>query len=222
MRRRRRSFLRQLASRLRGKQAFIPLSDRRRLKKATPKTFTEAFDFLNFFMIIFLIGYMGCGKTTVGKPLAKALGLSFVDMDHYLTDTCRKTIPQLFEDLGEEGFRKLEHQTLEQLSRQDNLLIATGGGAPCFFQNMETMNRRGITLYLQVSPEGLAARLRHGCEKRPLLRGKSPEELLTFIRHALSQREEFYRQAQVTVACDGYSDSQVVEICRRAIQSMPG
>jgi len=172
-------------------------------------------------MRIFLIGYMGSGKTTVGRPLAKALGLRFVDMDHHITDTHHKNIAQLFEELGEEGFRQLEQKTLQELSTQDNIVIATGGGAPCLFDNMDTMNRSGISIYLQVSPEGLAARLKHGCEKRPLLRGKSPEELLEYIRHTLSLREPYYRKARITVDCDGYSDAQVIEKCRRVVESMP-
>ena len=172
-------------------------------------------------MRIFLIGFMGSGKTTVGRPLAKALGLRFVDMDHHITDSQHKTIAQLFEELGEEGFRQLERDTLAELSAQDNTVIATGGGAPCFFGNMDVMNRTGSTIYLKVSPEGLAARLKHGRDKRPLLRGKTDEELLEYIRRTLAEREKFYAQASITVDCDGYSDAQIVDKCRRVIESMP-
>jgi len=172
-------------------------------------------------MRIFLIGFMGSGKTTVGRPLAKALGLSFVDMDHHLTDTQHKTVAQLFEELGENGFRQLERDNLAALSIQDNVVIASGGGAPCFFDNMDTMNRVGSTIYLKVSPEGLAARLKHGRDKRPLLRGKNDEELLEYIRTALASREKFYSQARITVDCDGYSDAQIVDKCRRVIEAIP-
>ena len=172
-------------------------------------------------MRIFLIGFMGSGKTTVGRPLAKALGLRFVDMDHHITDTCHKTVGELFEALGEEGFRELERKTLAELSAQDGFVMATGGGAPCFFDNMEVMNRAGSTIYLKVSPEGLAARLRHGCDKRPLLRGRNDEELLEYIRTALAGREKFYTQARITVDCDGYSDTQIVDKCRRVIEAVP-
>lgn len=172
-------------------------------------------------MRIFLIGFMGSGKTTVGRPLAKALGLRFVDMDHHITDSRHKTVGELFETLGEAGFRELERETLAELSAQDDLVVATGGGAPCFFDNMETMNRAGSTIYLQVSPEGLLARLKHGRDKRPLLRGKSDEELLRYIRETLAGREKFYRQARIAVDCDGYSDAQIVEKCRRAVEAIP-
>ncbi len=169
-------------------------------------------------MRIFLIGFMGSGKTTVGKPLAKALGLRFVDMDAHIVETQHKTIADLFETLGEAGFRALERDTLAELCAQDDLVVATGGGAPCFFDNMEAMNRAGTTIYLKVSPEGLAARLKYGRDKRPLLRGKSDEELLAYIRSSLAAREPFYAQARVTVDCDGYSDAQVVEKCRAAVE----
>ena len=172
-------------------------------------------------MRIFLIGFMGSGKTTVGKPLAKALGFRFVDMDHHITDTRHKTVAEIFEELGENGFRKLEQQTLQELSTQDNIVIATGGGAPCFFDNMEAMNRAGATIYLQVSPEGLATRLKHGRDKRPLLRGKNDRELLLYIKEKLVEREPFYKQARIIVDCDGYSDAQIVDKCRRVIESMP-
>jgi len=172
-------------------------------------------------MRIFLIGFMGSGKTTVGRPLAKALGLRFVDMDHHITDTQHKTVADLFDRLGEEGFRQLERQTLKKLGEQNNTVIATGGGAPCFYTNMEDMNRMGSTIYLKVSPEGLAARLKHGREKRPLLRGKTDEELLEFIRKALAEREKFYSQARIIIDCDGYSDVQIVEKCRQAIEAIP-
>ena len=172
-------------------------------------------------MRIFLIGFMGSGKTTVGRPLAKALGLRFVDMDHHLTDARHKTIAQLFEELGEEGFRRLEQQTLHELADRDNLVIATGGGTPCFFDNIEAMNRTGTTIYLQVSPEGLAARLRHGRDKRPLLRDKSDGELLEYIRTTLSAREQFYRRACIAIDCDGYSDDRIVDKCRWAVEAIP-
>ena len=172
-------------------------------------------------MRIFLIGFMGSGKTTVGRPLAKTLGLRFVDMDHHICDSRHKTVGELFEELGETGFRELERESLAELSKEDDIVVATGGGVPCFFDNMETMNRTGSTIYLQVSPEGLAARLKHGRDKRPLLRGKIDEELLEYIRTALAQREKFYREARIIVDCDGYSDAQIVEKCRLAVETIP-
>lgn len=168
-------------------------------------------------MQIFLIGYMGCGKTTVGRPLAKALGLRFIDMDHFIADKYHCTIPELFEAKGEEGFRQIERDTLHELASTENTVISTGGGSPCFFDNIDRMNRSGTTIYLKVSPEGLVKRLAHGRDKRPLLRGKSDEELLEFIRDSLAKRDRYYGQARIIVDCDGYSDIQIVEKCQRAV-----
>lgn len=172
-------------------------------------------------MRIFLVGFMGCGKTTVGKPLAKALGFRFVDMDHYLTDKYHKTVSEIFEERGESGFRELERDTLLELSAEDQIVIATGGGAPCFFDNMDTMNRSGSAVYLQVFPEGLVKRLRYGRDRRPLIRGKSDEELLVYIEETLSKREVFYEKARIIVDCNGYSDAQIVDKCKRAIEAIP-
>jgi shikimate kinase len=169
-------------------------------------------------MRIFLIGFMGSGKTTVGRPLAKALGLRFVDMDSHIVENQNKSISDIFEALGEEGFRTLERETLGKLSARDDLVIATGGGAPCFFDNMETMNRVGTTIYLNVSPEGLAERLRRGRDKRPLLRGKDDAELSAYIRRTLAERAPFYAQARITVDCNGFNDAQIVEKCRRVVK----
>ncbi len=172
-------------------------------------------------MVIFLIGYMGSGKTTVGKPLARELGYRFVDMDHYITDKHGMTVSEIFERHGEEGFREIEKTALREIASGRDLVIATGGGAPCFHGNMDYMNSLGTTIYLKVSPQGLVKRLEYGKEKRPLLQDKTPEQLLEFIRTALEGREVHYGQAGITVDCDGYSDRQVVEKCRNAILSMP-
>lgn len=172
-------------------------------------------------MRIFLVGFMGSGKTTVGRPLAAALGLRFVDADAHLVEAQRKTVAELFETLGEAGFRALEREVLGELATRDGLVVATGGGAPCFGGNMAAMNRAGTTIYLRVSPEGLAARLKNGRERRPLLRGKSDTELLAYIRTTLAARAEYYEQARITVDCDGYSDRQIVELCRAAIENIP-
>lgn len=146
---------------------------------------------------IFIIGYMGSGKTTVGKRLAKALSLEFIDLDAYIQSKYRKTIPQLFEEKGEEGFRELEHLMLREVATFENVVISTGGGAPCFFDNMELMNSAGITIYLQAEPKELADRLVASKTVRPLIAGKSREELVSFITKHLAQREPFYNTARV-------------------------
>ncbi len=162
-------------------------------------------------MKIFLVGYMGCGKTTLGRPLARRLGMRFVDMDGYLVDRCGRTIPEIFESEGETGFREREREVLDELMEMEgDAVISTGGGAPCFFDNMARMNACGTTVYLRVSPEGLAARLRDGRDKRPLLRGKDDVQLLAHIRETLREREVFYGQARMAVDCDGFGDAEIV------------
>lgn len=146
---------------------------------------------------IFMIGYMGSGKTTIGKRLAKSLSLSFVDLDAYIEMKYRKTVPAIFEESGEEGFRKIESQVLKEVSEFEDVVISTGGGTPCSFDNMEVMNGAGLTVYLDAHPEDLADHLLLSKTVRPLIAGKSREELVPFITHHLSQREQFYRKAQL-------------------------
>ncbi|SHI41598.1 shikimate kinase [Tangfeifania diversioriginum] len=150
-------------------------------------------------MRIYLIGYMGCGKSTMGKRLANHAGLQFVDMDHYIEKRNCKTVPQLFDEFGEEGFRKRERKALEELSEFTDVVIATGGGAPCFFDNIDLMNRTGKTIYLNIDPKILASRLLKSKTERPLIKGKSKEELIDFIDETLKKRDVFYKQAHYEI-----------------------
>lgn len=150
-------------------------------------------------MRIYLIGYMGCGKSTLGKKLAKHAGLQFIDMDHYIEKRNCKTVPQIFAEDGEAEFRKKERKALEELSEFSNVVIATGGGAPCFFDNVELMNRTGKTIYLNIDPKILADRLMKSKTERPLIKGKSKEELVAFIDETLKKRNEFYLQAHYRI-----------------------
>jgi shikimate kinase len=150
-------------------------------------------------MRIYLIGYMGSGKSTLGKKLAKYAGLQFVDMDHYLEERNYKTIPQIFAEEGEAEFRKKERKALEELSEFSDVVIATGGGAPCFFDNVHLMNRTGKTIYLNIDPGILADRLMESKTERPLIKGKSKEELIHFIDETLRKRNEFYSQAHYQI-----------------------
>lgn len=145
---------------------------------------------------IFLIGYMGAGKTTAGKELASVLNLEFVDLDLYIQSRLHKTINQLFEEHGENGFREIENKLLKEVADFENVVISTGGGAPCFFDNMEHMNNSGKTIYLQASPQILSDRLNLNKDKRPLLKDKTKEELYKFVCESLEKREPFYTQAQ--------------------------
>jgi shikimate kinase len=161
---------------------------------------------------IFLIGYMGSGKTTVGQILATKLGYSFIDIDKYIEEKLFKSVHQIFVDLGEQKFRLLEQQSLHEIADFDKIIISTGGGTPCFFDNMKFINDHGISIYLKLSPEALADRLEEShANKRPLLKGKKGEELLLFIREGLKIREPFYSQAAFSVTGD--IESTVSKIC---------
>ena len=146
---------------------------------------------------IYLIGYMGVGKTTVGKKLAKLLDIGFIDLDKFIESKYYKTVPELFTERGESEFRLIEQKTLKEVSEIENVVISTGGGTPCFFDNVELMNQTGITVYIQAEPEELAARLRTSKTVRPIVSGKAKEELYSFISNHLSERERFYTQAQI-------------------------
>lgn len=146
---------------------------------------------------IFLIGYMGAGKTTVGKILSKLLSLSFIDLDHHIESRYHQTISRLFEERGEAGFREIERKILREVGDIEDVLISTGGGAPCFYDNMQFMNEAGTTVYLKVSVDELAARLEVCKGTRPILQGKSGAELKDFISLNLQKREPLYSQASI-------------------------
>ena len=152
---------------------------------------------------IFLIGFMGSGKSTLGAQLARRLEYRFVDMDRLIEDTAEMSIPEIFDEHGEEVFRKWEHDILLELCQREKLVISTGGGVPCHSGNMDLMNSRGCTIYLRLSPDALRSRLIKSRTERPLIKGKSEAELLDFIQSKLEAREEFYmRAAQVVEGLD--------------------
>ncbi|HYH55934.1 MAG TPA: shikimate kinase [Anseongella sp.] len=148
---------------------------------------------------IFLIGYMGAGKTTLGRPLAGRLDIPFVDLDQVIEEGEDKSITGLFEELGEETFREKERDYLQNGKFPPDFVMATGGGAPCFFDNMAWMNREGLTVYLRADPREIARRLEHEREKRPLLRAVKKEELPLVIAERVMKREEYYLQAHIVL-----------------------
>lgn len=148
---------------------------------------------------IILIGYMGVGKTTIGHALAKVLGVPFYDLDWYIESRMRKTVKQIFDEKGEDGFRSIEHNMLHEVAEFENVVVSCGGGTPCFFDNIDYMNSQADTVYLKATPEVLYEHLQMGRTVRPLLLGKSPEEVRTFIREQLQEREKFYTKARYTL-----------------------
>lgn len=152
---------------------------------------------------IFLIGYMGCGKTTMGKKLAAKMDYEFVDLDHVFEEQEGTTIARYFAAHGEDAFRKLESAILKQTAYPGKTVISTGGGLPCFFDNMQWMNAHGQTVYIKLNAKTLAGRLEGGKEERPILRDKHGDDLIAFIGEKLTEREPHYNQA--TIIADGLS-----------------
>ena len=145
---------------------------------------------------IFLIGYMGAGKTTLGKAFAREMGLTFVDLDWYIEERFHKSIRQLFTERGEDGFRELEKRMLHEVAEFENVVVSTGGGTPCFFDNVEYMNTMGDTIFLDVNIQVLFRRLKVAKQQRPLLVQKTDEELMAFITENLQKRLPFYIKAK--------------------------
>lgn len=160
---------------------------------------------------IFLIGYMGAGKTTLGKAYARETGLSFIDLDWYIEERFHKTVGQLFAERGEQGFRELERKMLHEAAEFEDIIISAGGGTPCFFDNMDYMNACGETVFLEVTPQVLFRRLRIAKQQRPLLATKTDEELKDFIDEALQKRLPFYTKAKHTFVADELEDKRQIK-----------
>lgn len=141
---------------------------------------------------IILIGFMGCGKSTFGRKLAKQLNYQFVDADDAIESKYKLKIKDIFSQFGEAHFRKLEEKFILDLDNQQNIVLATGGGMPCYGKNMDLLNQLGVTFYLQRSIPELVHRLINAKRPRPLIEGKNQSELTEFIEHILPQREVFY------------------------------
>lgn len=146
---------------------------------------------------IFLIGFMGSGKTYWGKIWAQKKGLDFYDLDEIIESKEGRSIAAIFEKEGEVYFRKKETEALHTLLEKNNCIIACGGGAACFNDNMQLMNENGITVYLSATPAYILSRVKEEKEKRPLINKLNEAELLFFIEQKLKEREPFYNQAQI-------------------------
>jgi shikimate kinase len=165
---------------------------------------------------------MGSGKTTVGKALSKDTDMMFYDLDWYIENRMRKSVSQLFAERGEEGFRLLEHNMLHEVAEFEDVIISCGGGTPCFFDNMDYLNQQGDVVYLKASPEVLYRHLLMAKVERPLLKGKSPDELIDYITHHLQEREPFYSRARYSLdvdLLDNYDKIQTsVDLLKKLLQ----
>jgi len=161
-------------------------------------------------MKIFLVGFMGCGKSTKAKQLANLLACPVIDIDAVIVEQQQMSIADYFAANGEAAFRQLENEMLKSFEYPDTCVVATGGGLPCYFDNMEWMNQNGITVYLEMTPPQLVSRL-HNRDKRPLLKGMDDEQLLAFIIGKLEERNVFYHQSRLIINAFDLDPKELLE-----------
>lgn len=165
-------------------------------------------------MLIFLIGMMGSGKSTFGRKLAKFLQYDFIDVDSYIENKEQLSIAELFEKMGEDAFRKIEHQCLIELAKRTKTIVSTGGGAPCFFNNMQLINASGISVYLKADVAFLASRLKSKKKDRPLISNINDVDLPYFLDEILINREKFYSQAKICIDAKDIKAKDLVELLK--------
>lgn len=153
---------------------------------------------------------MLCGKSTVGKKLAKRLNLEFVDTDKLIESKYRLSVEQIFSKYGETVFRLFEKEILEDLIKKDNIVVATGGGMPCFGENLKTMKSNGIVIYLNMNPISIVSRHKKSHRPRPLLKEKNDEELLEYIKQNLKKRDFYYQQADLILKAESINIEEII------------
>lgn len=165
---------------------------------------------------VFLVGYMGSGKTTSGKQLARMLNVPFIDLDREIEANEGSSIPDIFKNGGEASFRGIEKKALHAVvAAYPAVVCATGGGTPCFYDNMQFMNRSGITVYLQMDVASIVYRLIHAHGERPLVAGKTHEELHAFVTRHLEERSEFYHEAKLHIHALGMNKIKLESLAER-------
>ena len=164
---------------------------------------------------VFLVGYMGVGKTTIGKKLARELQMEFIDLDKFISRNEHRSISLIIESDGESCFRQLEKKYLDQIINKPNVLISTGGGTPCFFDNMRRINANGTSVYLKMDEKSIVNRLVEGTDSRPLLKGKNRIELQEFVHQHLASRKEFYEMAQIEEDVLNFNSNRIKELVEK-------
>ena len=160
---------------------------------------------------IYLVGYMGAGKTTAARRLASRLGWQVADTDAMFEEKYKISVCDFFNKYDEPLYRKLESEVLKSTEAMENTVISTGGGTACYFDNMEWMNRHGVTVFLHISEKAVVERLLHAKRKRPLAEGKSEAELTEFVRQHYTSRLPFYEQAKITVKSENLDLDSLLE-----------
>ncbi|MBQ7823230.1 MAG: shikimate kinase [Bacteroidaceae bacterium] len=169
---------------------------------------------------IFLIGYMGSGKTTLGRVLAKAMNFSFIDLDWYIEGRYHKTVGELFSERGESGFREIESRLLREVGQMNDTVIAAGGGTPCFNENIDFMLSYGQVVYLKTSVNVLFDRLKTARSQRPLLRDKNDKELLAFLTETLQKRSPYYTQAHLVFDSDKLDSVKDIDLAVEKLKTL--
>ncbi|MFO8236258.1 MAG: shikimate kinase [Bacteroidales bacterium] len=169
-------------------------------------------------MTVFLIGFMGSGKTTVGRKLASKLNMQSVDLDDKIEEETGMTIEQIFNTKGEEYFRDIENKCLKKVIKQKNLILSTGGGTPCYMDNMRFMNQQGVTVYIKMNSYELYSRLIYSKTNRPLLKNKEKAEMKQFIQNKLTERKPYYEKAQLIVKGLNINVGELAEQIKKKMQ----
>ena len=170
-------------------------------------------------MTIYLIGYMCSGKTTLGNLLKEIADVTFTDLDQYIEEREGQTINEIFAQKGEDEFRNMERKALKDVTETIGGVIATGGGTPCFFDNMEYMKESGNVVYLNCSRVELFERLKIYKATRPLLKNKNDEEIKEFIENSLPKREPFYNNASIIIDADPLSTEEgAIETAKKILE----
>ena len=165
---------------------------------------------------------MACGKTTFGRALARETGRQFIDLDFYIEQRYRRTVSQLFAERGEEAFREIERNMLREAGEFEDVIISCGGGTPCFFDNIDYMLSRGTTVWLQASPERITARLVANSARRPLMAGKSPDEIRSAVDAGLAARHPYYSRAKIHFSGEELEDRRQISQTVEKFLGIPG
>ena len=160
---------------------------------------------------IYIVGYMGAGKTTAARRLAQRMGWEVVDTDALFEEKYKISVNDFFNKYDEPLYRKLESEVLKATESLDHVVVSTGGGTACFFDNMDWMNQHGLTVFLRISPQAAVDRVIHSRHKRPLVEGKSEEELTEFVSQHYASRLPFYEHPRITAKSEDFDIESLME-----------
>ena len=163
---------------------------------------------------IYIVGYMGAGKTTAAKRLANRLGWEVADTDALFEEKYKISVCDFFNKYDEPLYRKLESEVLKETENLENVVVSTGGGTACYFDNIDWMNQHGLTVFLRISEKAVVNRLLHAKRKRPLAEGKSETELTAFVNQHYSSRLPFYEQAKITVKAEDLDLDNLIQLIK--------